>query len=418
MSRLAVLNIGRLCTLSGPQRGRSRGEMSELAVIDHAGFICEDGRFVEIGKSLGIESRLRPDDEVINADGRVVLPGFVDAHTHAVFAGNRADEFQKKVAGATYQEIAASGGGIKSTVRAVRSATLQELSLESKRHVEWMIKGGTTTAEIKSGYGLDSETELKMLHAAKWLGEETGIRVIRTYLGAHAVPPEAPGKAEYLDFVVNQMIPHIARERYAEFVDMFVEQGYFEPEDAEKLGRVAKVHGLGVRLHVDQLTEGGGAELAVRIGAKTADHLEQTGPEGIAALAKSAVFPVLLPASVYGIRAKKYPDARGMIEAGLPVVLATDFNPGSSPTPSMSFVISLAATQMGMTSAESITASTINAAASLNLVHETGSIEAGKSADFVIHDIGHESEIGYWAGLETAALTAAKGRVLYRRIAG
>lgn len=418
MSRLAVLNIGRLCTLAGPQRGRSRAEMSELSVIDNAGFICEDGRFLEIGKSLGVESRLRPDDEVINAGGRVVLPGFVDAHTHAVFASNRSLEFQLKVKGATYQQIAEAGGGILSTVRELRASSLQSLSLESKRHVEWMIRGGTTTAEIKSGYGLDSENELKMLHAAKWLGDETGMRVVRTYLGAHAVPPEAPGKAEYLNFVVNQMVPHIAQHRYAEFVDMFVERGYFEPEDAEKLGRVAKVHGLGVRLHVDQLSDGGGAELAVRIGAKSADHLEQTGPQDIAALAKSAVFPVLLPASVYGIRAKKYPEARAMIEAGLPVVLATDFNPGSSPTPSMNFVISLAATQMGMTAAESITATTANAAASLNLIHETGSIEAGKSADFVIHDIGHESEIGYWAGLETAVLTAAKGRVLYRQIAG
>lgn len=418
MSRLAVLNIGRLCTLAGPQRGRVRAEMSELSVIDQAGFICEEGRFVEIGKSHGIEGRLKPDDEVINAGGRVVLPGFVDAHTHAVFAGNRADEFQKKIAGATYQEIAAAGGGIQSTVRSVRAASLQQLSLESKRHVDWMIRGGTTTVEIKSGYGLDSETELKMLHAAKWLEGEAGIHVVRTYLGAHAVPQEAPGKSEYLDFVLNQMVPHIARERYAEFVDIFVEQNYFEPADAEKLSRVAKVHGLGVRLHVDQLTDGGGAELAVRIGAKTADHLEQTGPDGIAAMAASAVIPVLLPASVYGIRSSRYPAARAMIDAGLPVVLATDFNPGSSPTPSISFCISLAATQMGMTSAESITATTINAAASLNVLHETGSIEAGKSADFVIHDIGHESEIGYWSGLETALLTAAKGRVIYRRFAG
>lgn len=274
-----------------------------------------------------------------------------------------------------------------------------------------MLANGTTTAEAKSGYGLNLESELALLHAIRDVGEETLLRTVPTFLGLHAVPPEFGNADAYTDDVIANILPEAAK--VARFADAFVEQGYFGVEQVRRYGYAAKSLGLELRLHVDQLTAGGGAQFAADLGAKTADHLEQTGREGIATLARRGVMPVLLPASVHCLGKKKYPDARAMIDAGLPVVLATDFNPGSSPTPSMPFVMNLACTQMGMTPAEAIVASTINAAYSLNLGDRVGSIEVGKSADFVVFDVDDPAEIAYWVGAPIVHKVYARGRLAF-----
>lgn len=329
--------------------------------------------------------------------GRLVLPGFVDAHTHLVFGGSRAHEFERRCGGATYEEIAAAGGGIRSTVAHTRACDSDALFNSGRRNAEWMLAGGTTTAEAKSGYGLSESDEIAILKAIRRVGEETPLRTVGTFLGLHAVPPEFHGdKAGYVAHVCDDLVPLIASKGLARYVDAFVEEGYFTPEDARRLASAARSHGLGLRLHVDQLTNSGGAALAAELGAVTADHMEQTDATGIAAMAAAGVMPVLLPASVFALGKKKYPDARAMIAAGLPVVLATDFNPGSSPTPSMPFVMSLGCIQMAMTAAEAIVASTINPAYSLGLGSELGSLEAGKRADFVVFDLEDPKELPYW----------------------
>jgi imidazolonepropionase len=330
--------------------------------------------------------------EPIDLGGRAVSPGLVDAHTHAVFAGRRADEMDQRAQGATYRSIAEQGGGILATVRAVRELDGEQLFEESRLHADWMLRCGTTTAEVKSGYGLATLQELKILEVVRRLGRETPLDTVATFLGAHAVPPEFAGDREaYMDLVVNETLPLVLDTATADFVDVFVEQGYFTAEDARRLSGK-----LPMRLHVDQFSKGG-AELAAELGARTADHLEQTGPEGIEALADAGVTPVLLPASVYGLGLKKYPDARRMLDLGLPVVLATDFNPGSSPTPSLPFVMSLACTQMGLTTGEAWRACTVNAARSLGL-NDRGALAPGALADLVVWETDDLRDVPYFVG--------------------
>jgi imidazolonepropionase len=277
-----------------------------------------------------------------------------------------------------------------------------------------MIRGGTTSLEIKSGYGLSLPAELKMLRVIRVLRARSGLRLAATFLGAHTVPKNFKGRANaYLDCVIKEMLPVVARERLAEYADVFCEKGAFNLAQSRRYLAAAKSHGLKLRAHLDQLTNNGGAQLAAKLGAITADHLEQTGAAGIAALGRAKVQPVLLPGSVYALGKSKYPDARAMIAAGLAVVLATDFNPGSSPVPSMPLVLSLAATQMRMTPAESITAATINAAHSLGWGGDLGSLDAGKRADVVVHDCLDHRELAYYAGIEPAAVVIAGGKVVY-----
>ena len=362
--------------------------------------LVRDGVIVATGPSEEIEKEMPGDAEVVDATGRVVLPGFVDAHAHPVFGGNRVDEFEMRARGATYEEIAAGGGGIRSTVSKTRAATEEQLLVQAKKHVEWFICCGTTTVEAKSGYGLSVDDEIKILRVVRRLNEETPVEFVPTFLGAHAIPEEfqsAPDR--YVSLVIDEMLPRIAEERLAEFCDVFCERGYFDLETSCKILKAAKERGLGIRMHADQLTNGGGATLAAELGAVTADHLEQTEEPGIAAMQRAGVQPVLLPGSVYSLGKTRYPRAREMIEAGLAVVLATDFNPGSSPTASMQMVLSLAATQMKMTPAEGVTAATINAAYSLKRGDKIGSLEAGKRANFALYDCADYRELAYYFGL-------------------
>jgi imidazolonepropionase len=394
MSTFAVVNCSELVTLAGPARPRVRGEMRELGVIRDGAMIVRDDVITLVGPRREIDLPA----EIIDAGNKVVMPGFVDAHTHPVFAGNRADEFEQRASGATYQEIAAAGGGIRSTVRKTRAASEDELLAAASRYTKWFLRGGTTTIEAKSGYGLTLDDELKLLRVIARIGP---IRAVPTFLGAHEIPDEYRGKRdEYIDLVIHEMLPEA--RKLAEFCDIFCEPHVFPVGDARRILGAAKEHGLKLRMHVDQLEDSGGAQLAAELGAVTADHLEHTGGAGIEAMRAAGVQPVLLPGSVYALGSKRYPDARAMIEAGLAVVLATDFNPGSSPTPSMQMILSLASTQMKMTPAESITAATINAAYSLRRGGEIGSLEPGKRADFVIHDCADHRELAYFFGVQSA----------------
>ncbi len=406
---LAIINCSQLVTLAGPQRPRGGAELRELAIIRDGALLVRAGRIAAVGARADIEPLIPNDCEIVDAMQRVVLPGFVDAHTHPVFAGTRADEFEKRASGATYQEIAAAGGGIRSTVRNTRAASEDELVAAGKRYAEWFLRCGTTTVEAKSGYGLTVEDELKMLRAMRRLNDETALEYVPTFLGAHAFPDEM-SREDYVALIVNEMLPRVAAEQLAEYCDAFFEQGYFDRAQTTRILTAARGHGLQLRLHADQLTLAGGAALAAELGAVTADHLEQTEAAGIAMLKRANVQPVLLPASVLMIGANKYPNARAMIEAGLAVVLATDFNPGSSPTPSMLLVLTLASTQMKMTPAEAITAATINAAYSLHRGHEIGSLEVGKRANFVIHDGDDWRALAYFAGIEHPVAVYSRGR--------
>jgi imidazolonepropionase len=410
----AVLHAAQLVTLAGPKRPRIGGEMRELGIIPDGGMLIDDGRIVKTGPSAEIKKALSRDVKLIDAGGKVVSPGFVDAHAHPVFAGDRVDEFEMRTQGATYEEIAERGGGIRSTVRKTRAASEEELLAQAKKHAAWFLKNGTTTVEAKSGYGLTMDDELKMLRVIRRLNEETPIEFVPTFLGAHAIPEEFQKAPEqYVALIIHKMLPRVVEEQLAESCDVFCERGYFDITESEKILRTAQEQGLRLRMHVDQLTNSGGAFLAARLRAATADHLEQVNAAEIAALAEAGVQPVLLPGSVYSLGKTRYPPAREMIEAGLGVVLATDFNPGSSPTPSMPMILSLGATQMKMTPAECLTAATINAACSLNRGDKIGSLEQGKLANFALYDCADYREIAYYFGVSQTHSVYIRGeRVL------
>jgi len=408
----AVIGASQLVTLAGPRRPRIGSEMRDLAIIRDGAMLIRDGRIVQTGARSEIEPLIQADCEVVGAEGRVVMPGFVDAHTHPVFAGDRADEFEMRAEGKSYQEIAASGGGIRSTVLKTRAASEDELFTASRQYTEWFLRAGTTTVEAKSGYGLTLEDEVKMLRVIRRLDQETPLRYVPTFLGAHTLPDEyKDNRSAYVDLIVNEMIPMVAREGLARFCDVFCESGAFDVDESRRILQTARAYGMELRVHADQFSPSGGSQLAAELGAMTADHLEYAGQFEISALKSANVQPVLLPASVLMIGSRRYPDARAMIDGGLAIVLATDFNPGSSPTPSMLLVLTLASTQMKMSPAEAVTAATINGAYSLGLGDEIGSLEAGKRADFVIHDCDDYRELGYFAGIEHPGAVYVEGRL-------
>ena len=406
----ALVNCSQLLTLAGPMRPRVRAEMRELAILRDGAMLIRDGKIAAVGSRSDIEGQLGGQAQIIDAGGRVVTPGFVDAHTHLVFAGNRADEFELRCTGITYQEIARQGGGILSTVRRTRAAKEDELLAIAQKHASWFLRGGTTTIEAKSGYGLSLDAETKILRVVQQTAETTPLRCVSTFLGAHEVPEEFVGRTDaYVDLVIEEMLPVVAREKLARFCDVFCEPHIFDQQAARRILEAARRLGLALRMHADQFSCSGGAMLAASLRATTADHLEHTDESSIAALAAAGVQPVLLPGSVYSIGSRHYPPARAMIDAGLAVVLATDFNPGSSPIASMPVALSLACTQMKMTPAEGLTAATINAAWSLGLADKVGSLESGKSADFVIHEASDYREIPYFLGTQRPTMVFARG---------
>ena len=400
MSRLLVRDLAQLVTPAGtgsPLRGDA---LDQIEVIEDAYVLCEDGRVAAVGRMRDLQP-LDGDLEELDGRGLAVVPGLVDCHTHACFAGDRVEEFALRAGGATYEELHAAGGGILSTVRATRSASEQELASATDRHGGWMLRAGTTTFEAKSGYGLDRETELAQLRAIAAAGG------VPTWLGAHAVPPEFPNADAYLDFALAEVLPDAAK--LATAADVFVENGAFDIDQARRYLTACCDAGLALRLHGDQFTEEGAIPLAIEVGARSVDHLEATGDDGVRALATSDVSAVLMPASALFLD-RPMPPARALVDAGAAVALATDFNPGSAFCESLPLVCSLAATQLKLSPAEALAACTVNAAHVLGLAGRKGRIAPGYDADLALLDAPDWRYLAYHLGHDHIAAVVLAGR--------
>ena len=413
-NELLIANATQLIILAGAPRPRLAAEMRELGIIKNGSLLARDGAIVAIGNYADVKQQAQAECTELDATGRVVMPGFVDAHTHTIFAGTREDEYEMRIRGVSYQEIAAGGGGIRSTVRKTRAASEEQLFEIAVTRVRRFLEYGTTTIEAKSGYGLSLEDEIKILRVICRLNQETPLELVPTFLGAHEIPDEYRDNREaYIALLLDEMLPRVAAEGLAEFCDVFCESHVFTIEESRRILTRAKELGLQPRFHADQLTLNGGSLLAAELHAASADHLEQIDDNGIAALKEAGVTALLLPASVFNLGLARYPPARRMIDAGVKVALATDFNPGSSPTSSMQTVLSIACTQMKMTPAEAITAATINAAYSLNRGDRLGSLEIGKQADVVIYTCADYRQIPYFFGINHAQTVIKKGQVVF-----
>jgi imidazolonepropionase len=345
------------------------------------------GRIVYVGPEAGLAAAIAPEPgaTVLDAEGAAVVPGFVDAHTHLAFAGDRDEEIRRRLAGASYREIAAAGGGIVRSVEATRGASRGELSAAIRARLDEMLLQGTTTAEVKSGYGLERAAELRSLEAIGDAAAAHPVTVVPTFLGAHEVPLEHRGDRErYLRGLVDEMIPEVARRRLAAFCDVFCEEGVFSVAESRRILLAARERGLGLRIHADELTPTGGAELAAELGARSADHLGHVSAAGMRALAAAPCAATLLPAASFYLRLPRFAPARALVEAGAPVALATDANPGGGLSPSMPFAMTVACFSMGLSLEEALAAATINAAWSLDVHRERGSLEVGKRADLVV----------------------------------
>ncbi len=416
MATLLIENAAEVVTLAGPARARVCDELTEPAIVANGSVFVRDGRIEAVGTGSQISDRADAETIRIDAGGMTVAPGFVDAHTHPVFAGWRAAEYELRVMGATYEEIAAAGGGIRNSVRRTRAASDDELAAIGLRNARVFLEHGTTTIEAKSGYGLTVDDECRLLSVIRRMGIETPLEVSPTLLGAHEIPDEYRDRPDdYVDLVVDEMIPRVAREGLAEGCDVFCESHVFSIDQARRVLVAARAHGLTPRFHADQLTRCGGAELAAEVGAASADHLEQLDDAGIDALVRGDVSAVLLPGSVYHLGLKRYAPARRLIDAGAKVVLATDFNPGSSPVPSMQMVLSLACTQMRMRPCEAFAAATINAAYALGRGDRVGSIELGKQADLVLFDAPDHRNVPYVFGVNHAVAVVKRGVIVADR---
>ncbi len=410
---LALINIRQLLTVSSGGRRVKTGEaMRDLGIIENAAVLIEKETITWIGRMEDLSMGSLKESDVLDCIDKVVMPGFVDAHTHLVFAGSREKEFAMRSAGSTYQEIAAHGGGILSTVAQVREASKKDLKKSGRKWLNALLRHGTTTVEIKSGYGLDMTNELKLLEAINELSEEEVISIVPTFLGAHAYPAEYKNrKEEYVREITDRMVPYIGSKKLATFCDVFCEEGYFSAADCKHILTHAKHFGMLPKLHAEELSASGGAELAASLGAVSADHLEHITDEGIDALARAGVVGVLLPGVSFFLN-HAYAPARDLIEAGVPVALATDFNPGSCMSYSMPLMMTIACTQMKLSPEEAITAATLNAAAALNLSQEIGSIEIGKKADLVLLDIPNYAFLPYHFGENHVDKVVKNGVVL------
>ena len=412
---LIIQNARQVLTMSSDQKGPRTGEhMEDMGMIEGAAVAISDGKIVAVGKTGEILGQVKIDERtnVIDAKDKVVLPGFVDSHTHPVFAATREEEFEMRVKGRPYQEIAAAGGGIKSSVRTLRAASKEELIQLTLPRLDRMLSYGTTTIEAKSGYGLSLDDEIKMLEVIKELNHLHPIDLVPTFLGAHEIPEEYKSrKDEYVELITQKMIPEVARRKLAVFCDIFCEKGVFDIEESREILTAAKDHGFKLKLHADQLTALGGSKLAAELGAVSADHLEFIDDQGIEMMKQAGVIGVLLPGACFGLGIKEYPPARKMIDQGLPVALATDFNPGSSMTESMPIILSMACLMMKMSPAEAVVASTINSAYAVGRADDLGSIEKGKKADLVIWDVQDYREIPYHYGVNLVDQVIKEGKV-------
>jgi imidazolonepropionase len=382
----AVRRIGLLATMAGPVP-RLGAAMRELAIRHDAAIAAAAGRIVWLGDEASFDSsvRMEPAAAELDAVGGAVLPGFVDAHTHLAFTGDRDEEIRQRLAGASYQEIAAGGGGIVRTVAATRAASREELAAAIEDRLDEMLVCGTTTAEVKSGYGLETAAEIRALEAIRLAASRHPLSVVPTFLGAHEVPPEHRGdRARYVDALVEEMVPAVAERGLAVFCDVFCEEGVFTVEESRRILLAARERGMKLRIHADELAATGGAELAAELGARSADHLLHVSEKGMEALAAASCTATLLPAAAFYLRLGRFAPARALVEAGAPVALATDVNPGGGLSPSLPFVMAVACFGMGLSLEEAVSAVTVNAAFSLDRQEEAGRLEVGRTADLVL----------------------------------
>jgi imidazolonepropionase len=379
---LVVRNIGRLATLAG-EVPRVGAALADIGIVENAAVAVTDGRVTFAGRAADLPPA--PAARTIDAHGAAVLPGFVDAHTHLVFAGDRDEEIRQRLAGRSYREIAEAGGGIVRTVSSTRSASVDDLASGLAARLDEMLLQGTTTAEVKSGYGLDTASEIRSLEAIDAVARRHPVTVVPTFLGAHEVPVEHRGdRNRYVEILIHEMIPEVARRRLARFADVFCEQGVFTIDESRAILTAAREHGLALRVHADELGWTGGAELAAEMGARSADHLLFVSEAGMAALAGAACVATLLPSAAFYLRLGRQAPARALIGAGVPVALASDGNPGGGLSPSLPFAIALGCFALGLSLEEAIAAVTVNAAYSLDVHDDVGTIESGKRADLVL----------------------------------
>ena len=387
----------------------------KLEILQDVGIAFENENIAAIDSIDTLGNRY-PDAEKIHGQNCWAMPGFVDPHTHPVFYKTREDEFEKRIQGKSYEEIAAEGGGIRNSVRAFRKASFQELMDLTYQRISQFLEYGTTTIEAKSGYGLSLEDELKSLRILKKISQILPLTIVSTFLGAHEVPDEYRHRRQtYIDLIINEMIPAVAQENLAEFCDVFTEKNVFSIAESEKILQTARDHGLQLKLHADELSPLGGAELAAKMGAASADHLLMISDQGITALKESGVVAVLLPGTAFFLGKSVYAPARKMIQAGVKVALATDYNPGSSFTQNMSLILSLACTQMKMVPAEAIWGATLNSAASIHREKIVGSLEVGKKADIVLFDVPNFRYIPYHYGMNHVKMVIRHGKIVINR---
>jgi imidazolonepropionase len=394
---ILIHNAAQLLTMAGSEAPRAGFEKGSIGLLRDGAVLIEDGRVLAAGPRERVMAHEKAKGaRLVSAEGGVVLPGFVDSHTHPVFAEPRLDDFEARARGATYQDIAARGGGILWTVNGVRGAVEADLVAGLRRRAFDFLAAGTTTIEAKSGYGLDVDNELKLLRALKTVADRGPLEIVSTFLGAHAVPPEFAGrKGEYLERVCGEMLGKVAAGNLARYVDVFCETGYFDVADMEKLAAAGKAAGLGLKVHSEQLTRSGSVVAALKRGAVSLDHLDYAGEEDFSAIAATRTVACLVPGSNYFL-SKPYPPARRLLDAGCAVALATDYNPGTCPCWDMRFILSLAVTQLRMTPAEALVAATINGAHAVGLGDSHGSLEIGKTADLVCFEARDYRELSYW----------------------
>jgi imidazolonepropionase len=415
-SRILIENASQLITLQGhSERPATREMMSKLSIIDNGALWINDGKIVDVGTTDELKRKYQKEimeAQIIDASGKIVLPGFVDPHTHLVFKGSREEEFNMRLGGATYMEIMNAGGGIHSTTRKTREASEEELFDEAIGRLDKFLLHGVTTLEAKSGYGLDWATEEKQLKVVKRLNQDHVIDIVSTFMGAHAVPKEfKENPDEFVNLVIKEMLPRVAKERLAEFNDVFCERGVFTPEQSKRILEAGKSYGLIPKIHADEIEPYEGAELAAELGAISADHLLRASDQGITAMAEKGVIGVLLPGTAFFLMTEAA-NGRKMIDLGLPVAISTDCNPGSSPTVSTPLIMNLACLQMGLTPAEVITAATINAAHAINRAKTIGSLEKGKKADVLIADVPNYMRLQYHFGINHTDTVIKNGKVV------
>jgi imidazolonepropionase len=416
-SSLLITGASQLITLrgGGPRRGKA---LANLGIIKDGALLVREGLIAEVGTRAMIEALPETKDaDKLDVEGRVILPGFVDSHSHLVHAASRAEEYELKIAGASYEEIARKGGGILNSVKKLRAATTEALELRALGALKKFAAYGTTTLEAKSGYGLDLSSEATILGLHSRLNAQQPIEIVSTFLGAHAIPAEyrnkSNGTERYINLLTETVIPEIGEARLAEFCDVFCDRGAFTVQQSKRILQAGRQWGLLPRLHAEQLTRTGATQLAVQLGAISCDHLEQVNRADMRALAGSNTVATLLPGCDFHLGLKHYAPARDLIEAGAVVALATDYNPGTSPTLSMPMILSLACSQLRMTPAEAITAATINGAYALQREKKAGSLEVSKQADLAIFDVADYREIPYYFGVNTCWKTLKRGVVIY-----